>query len=55
MFYLKKINSKIKGKRIDRGGIGGLQYDIWKEQVRMDAVRLSKHINHWNINNLKIF
>jgi hypothetical protein len=54
MLHLKKLHFG-KEKKTERLGMNGLQYDMWKEMVRMEAIRLPKHINHWSANNLRTF
>lgn len=55
MLHLKRLHFGTKEKKVHRLGTNGLEYDMWKEQVRMEAIRLPKHINHWNTNNLRTF
>lgn len=55
MLHLKKLQLGTKEKATQSVGVNGLQDDMWKEQVRMEAIRLPKHINHWNTNNLRTF
>lgn len=55
MLHLKKEHFTRKEKTAQRIGDNGFAYDMWKETVRMDAIRLPKHINHWNTNNLRTF
>lgn len=55
MLHFKKLHFGAKEKTHQRMEMNGLQYDMWKEQVQMEAIRLPKHINHWNTNNLRTF
>ncbi len=55
MLHLKKLHLGAKEKTSQRHSTNGLEYDMWKEMVQMEAIRLPKHINHWNANNLRTF
>lgn len=55
MLHYKKLHTTTKGKTQEVLGMNGLQYGMWKELVRMEAIQLPKHINHWNVNNLRTF
>lgn len=55
MLQFKKNQFESKERNSQSMGMNSLQYDMWKELVRMDAIQLPKHVNHWNANNLRTF